>query len=347
MVALRWLGGRVSFRVRPKTLGVMVLMSLLMVLLWLLSIGIGSYALSMQALLDEVMSALGMQGPIADSQAALVMWELRLPRSLAALLAGGLFALSGALLQNLTRNPLADPSLVGISQGAAFAVVCLTMLFPEAIDAWREVSAFTGAMVVAAGVQSLSGSGHPLKFILMGIGVAAFFSALTSSLLTYGDIDAAMSALAWLSGSVHAVTWSEVGLLSIALLTTLVLAIGQARNMAALSFGVDMAVGLGVNSVWASRVQLMLSVCAAALATAIVGPIGFVGLLAPHMARKMTIAGPNSHLILTTFVGASLVLFADTLGRTLFAPTQLAAGLVTALIGAPLFALLLMRKQQG
>lgn len=302
----------------------------------------GSYQLSLS---DSLFSVFGQNQLLTDPQANLVIWEFRLPRALVAALSGALFGLSGALLQNMTRNPLSDPSLVGISQGAALAVVILTILFPDYIDGWREIAAFSGAVLIAVIIQLLRGKGHPLKFILLGIGVAAFISAIISTLLTYGNLQSAMTALSWLAGSAHAVNWHDVDTLSIAFLVIISMAFYQARMMSVISLGDEVAIGLGINLKKIMFMQLSISVGAAAIATAVVGPLGFIGLLAPHLARKITPTGPANHLLLTALVGAILVLAADILGKTLFAPTQLAAGLVTSLVGAPLFAYLLIKRK--
>jgi len=301
----------------------------------------GSYTLSLQ---DLFYGITGQVESLSDPQTLLIIWEFRLPRSLVAALSGALFAISGALLQNMTRNPLADPSLVGISQGAALAVVLLTIVFPEYIDGFREIAAFTGAVVIALAIQLLRGKGHPLKFILLGIGVAAFISAITSTLLTYGNFQSAMSALSWLAGSTHTTSWNDVAVLAITLLTFISLALYQARSMSVISLGDEIAIGLGIRINRMMFIQLIISVGAAAIATAVVGPLGFIGLLAPHLGRKLVNAGPANQLLISALVGATLVLMADVIGKTLFAPMQLAAGLVTSLVGAPLFAYLLIKK---
>ncbi|MGJ8582010.1 MAG: FecCD family ABC transporter permease, partial [Psychromonas sp.] len=190
----------VSLRINGYALLCSAFLLLLLLCLFLYAITQGSYPLSVH---DSVMSLLGQQQLIQDPQTEVIIWDFRLPRSLVALLSGSLFALSGALLQNMTRNPLSDPSLVGISQGAALAVVGLTILLPNYVDGWREIAAFLGAIIIATIIQLLRGNGHPLKFILLGVGVAAFISALISSLLTYGDLPSAMAALSWLAGSTH------------------------------------------------------------------------------------------------------------------------------------------------
>jgi len=338
MQTIRLFNQRISFRYAPRMLVISAALAGLLMTLFIASLVTGEYSLSIATIIHTLFQQ------HTDPQANLIMWEFRLPRSLVAISSGALFAIAGALLQNLTRNPLADPSLIGISHGAALAVVILTLMFPEYIDQWREVFAFLGAITVAILLQLLRGKGHALKFILLGIGVVAFISAIISTLLTYGEFNATMSALTWLSGSIHQANWTDVTLL---LATTLFISVGviyQSRTMAALHLGEHVAIGLGVKVNKASRIQLFLSVIAAAIATAVVGPIGFVGLLAPHLARKILKQGTLNHLILTALCGAILVLAADMLGSRLFAPTQLAAGLMTSLIGAPLFAYLLIKR---
>jgi len=338
MQTLRLFNERISLRYSTRMLLTTTALVGLLFCLFIASLLIGEYSLSIGTIINTLFQQYG------DQQANLIMWEFRLPRSLVAMCSGALFAISGALLQNLTRNPLADPSLIGISHGAALAVVILTLIFPEYIDQWREVFAFLGAISVAVLLQCLRGKGQALKFILLGIGVVAFISAIISTLITYGEFNAAMSALTWLSGSIHRANWADVSLL---LSTTLLISAGvlyQGRTMAALHLGQQVAIGLGVAVHKASLLQLFLSVMAAAIATAVVGPIGFVGLLAPHLARKILNQGVTNHFILTALCGAILVLAADMLGSHLFAPTQLAAGLMTSLIGAPLFAYLLIKR---
>lgn len=335
-----------SFRFVKLALMITLILSATLLTTLFISITSGSYSLPF---FDSINALLGKNQLLIDPEAQLILWEFRLPRSLVALLSGALFGISGALLQNMTRNPLADPSLVGISQGAALAVVILSVMFPDQVDYWREICAFTGAVAIALLIKGLSHQqgtqSHPLKFILLGIGIAAFLSAITSAFLTYGNIQAVMSALSWLAGSTHASSWRDVFSLSLALIVIGCLAIYQARNMSVISLGTEVAIGLGLCLKKVTALQLLISVAAAAIATAIVGPLGFIGLLAPHLARKLASCGPANHLILTALVGAQLVLMADIIGRVVFAPTQIAAGLVTSLVGAPLFAYLLIKKQ--
>ncbi|NDV01225.1 FecCD family ABC transporter permease [Pseudoroseicyclus tamaricis] len=336
------LEGPVTFALPTRALCVLGLLLGLVAVVLVVSLMTGSYALD----LPGVLSTLTGNAPsaIADT----VVWQFRFPRTLASFGAGALLALSGATLQNVTRNPLADPSLVGVSQGAGLAVVAAIVLFPQLPYGLRPVLAFAGALAVAALIQWISmrrTGGATMRFILTGIGVAAFISAATSAMLTYGKIDQAMAALGWLAGSVHAAGWSDVAVLGLALIVLVPALFAASRPMAALRMGPEMAVALGVR-VGRARVALItLSVALAAAAVAMVGPLGFVGLVAPHLAHRLARSGVGLHLGLSAAAGALLVGAADLAGRALFAPIQIPAGIVTAVIGVPIFVALILRRQ--
>lgn len=339
---LRSPGDTISLELPVRALAVLGLLLALLFGIGAVSLMLGSYPLDLGGVWATLTGA-------APSDAAVtVVWEFRFPRMLASALVGVLLGLSGAILQNVTLNPLADPSLVGVSQGASLAVVALVIAFPGADGALRPLYAFGGALVVAALIQWIAMSrrgGATMRFILTGIGVAAFISAITSALLTYGDIDQATAALGWLAGSIHAAGWDEVRMLS---LCTLVLAVPVAlasRPLSALRMGTEVAAGHGVR-VRLARVGLITtSVALAAFAVAAVGPLGFVGLVAPHIARRLARSGVGLHLALTAATGALMVCAADLIGRTILAPVQIPAGIVTALLGVPVFVVLIVRGQ--
>ncbi|TNC61814.1 FecCD family ABC transporter permease [Rubellimicrobium roseum] len=341
-VMVELVGGRLSLALLVWPLAVLVLLACALLLTGAFSLLTGSYGLSA----PDVLAVL--RGTLPEAVAGTVVWEFRFPRLLVAMLAGALLALSGAILQGVTRNPLADPSLVGVSQGASLAVVSLIILAPQADGALRPFAAFAGALAVAALIQAMSGArttGATMRFVLTGIGMAAFISAVTSTLLTYGRIDGALSALGWLAGSVHAAGWNEVRALGLVGAMIVPAATWAARPLGALRMGPEVAVGLGL-AVSPARVGLItLSVAAAAAAVAAVGPLGFVGLVAPHIARRVAHSGPGLHLALSAATGALMVTLADLIGRAAFVPLQIPAGLVTALMGAPLFVALMLRAQ--
>ena len=341
-LVLRSRNEAVAIAVPLKGAFVAVLLCVAVLVIVAISLMSGSYPLDLPGVWQTL------TGTPPDGTAATVVWQFRFPRLLTSLLVGMLLGLSGAILQNVTLNPLADPSLVGVSQGASFAVVAVIVAFPQADGPLRPLYAFTGALAVAALIQWIAmkrAGGATMRFILTGIGIAAFISAITSALLTYGRVDQALSALGWLAGSIHAAGWGEVRSLSLMALVMLPALIWAAGPMRALRFGPDVATGLGV-SVRVTRIVLItLAVALAAVAVSAVGPLGFVGLIAPHLARRMVQTGLGLHLILTALTGAIMVAGADLLGRALFAPVQIPAGIVTALVGVPIFVLVLLRSQ--
>lgn len=342
-VPLTGFGGRVALLVERRALGVLALLVAALAALVVWSLMTGSYGLGPRAVLATL------AGDAPEPTAETVVWEFRLPRTLVSAMVGALLALSGATLQTVTRNALADPSLVGVSQGASLAVVASIVAFPGLPAEARPLLAFGGGLAVAALIQAISlrrgEGGATMRFILTGIGLAAFLGAITTAMLTYGRIEDAMAALGWLAGSVHAAGWGEVRTLALCLALLAPLLLWASRPMAPMRMGAEMAAGLGVR-VGVTRAGLVaLSVALAAVAVAAVGPLGFVGLVAPHMARRLARAGVGLHLLLTAAVGALMVLAADLVGRALFAPVQIPAGLVTALLGAPVFVWLILRAQ--
>jgi iron complex transport system permease protein len=341
-LVLRSPAERLALRLPLRALLVLALLTVALLVVAGISLATGSYGVA----LGEVWETL--RGMSISRAIDNVVWEFRFPRTLTSILVGAMMALSGAILQNATRNSLADPSLVGISQGAALAVVTITVLLPDLPLGLRPWIAFAGSILVAFAIRSLSHTrqgGSAIRFILMGIGLSAFISSITSALLTYGEIDRAMAALSWLAGSINAASWNDVRTLAgwCAVLVPALLLISRA--MSAMRFGDAAALGLGAPVPLVRNIQLALAVAFAAIATSVVGPLGFVGLLAPHAARRIAPAGMAMHLLLTALLGALLVSLADLVGRAAFAPLNIPAGLITAVIGVPVFVVLLIRSR--
>ncbi|HEV7346515.1 MAG TPA: iron ABC transporter permease [Devosia sp.] len=334
----------IALRLPMRGVAVAGLLALLLLLVSAISLATGSYGVE----LGQVWETL--RGVTISRAVDNVVWEFRFPRTISAALVGAMMALSGAVLQNATRNSLADPSLVGISQGAALAVVTLTVVYPELGNDWRPWIAFAGSILVAIAIRALSHTrqgGSTIRFILMGIGLSAFIASITSIMLTYGEIDRAMAALAWLAGSINAASWGDVWTLlgwTAVLFPTLLLI---SRAMSAMRFGEAAATGLGAPVALVRNLQLAVAVGFAAIATSVVGPLGFVGLIAPHAAKRLAPTGMGLHLVLTALLGAVLVGLADLVGRAAFAPIQIPAGIITSLIGVPVFVLLLVRSRHA
>lgn len=339
---LRSKSERIALRLPVRALVALALLALVLLFICCISLATGTYGVALNEVIDTL-RGLSISRAIDN-----VVWEFRFPRTLAAALVGAMMALSGAALQNTTRNGLADPSLVGVSQGAALAVVTLTVVFPDVSGALRPWAAFAGAILVALSIQGLSHTrqgGSAIRFILMGIGLSTFISSITSALMTYGDIDRAMAALSWLAGSINAASWGDVWTLGIWCAVLLPALLAISRSSSATRMGEATAVSLGVRTRLIRNLQLAIAVALAAIATSVVGPLGFVGLIAPHAARRIAPAGIGLNLLITAMVGAVLVSLADLVGRAAFAPIQIPAGLLTALIGVPLFIVLMVRSR--
>lgn len=278
----------------------------------------------------------------ADPMTWNLVMELRLPRALAAFATGGMLALAGAMMQVLLRNPLADPYILGVSGGAAVGAL-LSLMFGLG-GLWLSGSAFGGALLSMLMVFALAhgrGDWSPTRLLLTGVVVAAGWGAVISFLLAISPDSTLRGMMFWLLGDLSQAGNPAPGLVILAL--GLGLALFSARDLNALIHGELKARSLGVN---VSGLRLRLYVLASlltAIAVTIAGTIGFIGLIVPHLVRL--VIGNDHHLLLpaATLFGASLLVVADTLARTAVAPLQLPVGVITAMIGVPLFLYLLRR----
>ncbi len=331
---------RISIKLQNKVLWVTATLLCMLCIICALSLGWGSFDMAPMDVIKVLLHP--------DEQTeSVVIWQLRIPRFLAACFVGALFAMSGAILQNVTRNPIADPSLVGVSQGASLAVVSLIIVWPDVPVGLRPPAAFAGGIIASLLVQTLAmgkQSSESMRFILIGIGVAAMISAVTSAMLTYGNINQAMSALGWLAGSVHTVTWSTCFNLAVCFAMSLPAIFWSIRPMSALQFGPEISIAFGLRLRRDRFLVITLAVALAAFAVSAAGPMGFIGLLAPQLAQRLTPAGTGGRLVLSALTGAVLVASADLIGRTLAAPLQFPAGLVSAVLGVPLFVYLIIQR---
>jgi iron complex transport system permease protein len=276
--------------------------------------------------------------------AALLVWELRLPRAVAAFAVGGLLALSGALLQVLLRNPLADPYVLGVSGGAAAAALASMLLGLGA--ALVSVNAFLGALVSMLLVFGLSrlGGASPARLLLTGVVVAAGWGALISLILALAPPGAVMQGMVfWLLGDLaHA---RQPGLGVAVLVATLAAAWLLARPLNLLGRGERVAAALGENPARLYLFLYFLASLATAIAVTLAGSIGFVGLVVPHLIRLLGAMDHRLLLPLAVLLGGSFLTVADTLARTVVAPVQLPVGVLTALLGVPVFLYLLATRK--
>lgn len=318
------------------------MMLFLLLIAIVVSLQMGSFPLKTSELLNML------QGQ-ATAQQELVLFSIRLPRLLLAMLVGAGLALSGAILQAVLRNDLADPGLLGLSSGAGLTVMALLYLQQRGIfmsGVLRPIAAFAGAALAAAIIYILSrkhGTSNPSRILLTGIAVNAGLAAVTLVLAMRLDRSLYDQAVLWLSGSLSGKAYKDVWLLlpwSICL--TLLLAM-RFKVLDVLCLGDEVATSLGID-VGRQRLLLMsFAVILTGASVALTGGIGFIGLIAPHLCRRLV--GPRHAQLLPccALCGALLVLCADTAGRTLLAPIEIPAGIFAAMIGAPYFLYLLMK----
>jgi iron complex transport system permease protein len=331
-------------RLRPAVWGALLAMALLLTVT--VAITIGPAAIRVEEVWASVLSHLGLaENPLTALRDGIV-WELRLPRVLTAAAVGAGLAIAGAVMQAITRNPLADPYLLGLSSGASLGAVAVLLL---GVAVALPIAAFAGAMAALAVTLALAGSFGaitPTRTVLAGIAVSALGSAITSLVVFWTATgDSYREILGWLLGSLAGARWPAVAIAFAAiLLAGIPIAIGG-RVLDAFAFGDTTAASLGVN---VNAVRWGLLVATALLTGAMVsvsGSIGFVGLVLPHAVRLVVGARHRALLPLSALVGAIFLVWADTLARTVFDPRELPVGIVTAIIGAPVFAVLLARRR--
>jgi iron complex transport system permease protein len=329
-----------SFRLdrrAPWVVG-MTLFIALALMIW--NVGTGDYPI---APLDVIKTVLRMETGNADYH--FVVNVLRLPRAIVAFVVGVMLALAGAVMQTLTRNPLASPDITGVTAGASMGAVLMILVWPNARSSALPLAALGGGALVALVIYLLAWrqGDSPMRLILVGIGLGAMLSALQSILMLRADIEQLQRALYWLTGSIYARTWEHLYALLPWFLVLVPVVLLAARELNALHLGDEVAQGVGVAVTWQRGLLLLASVGLTGAAISQVGTLGFVGLMAPHLARQLVGPAHEGALVVTGLVGGLLVLAADFMGRTLFAPIEVPAGIIIALIGAPFFIFLLWR----
>lgn len=327
---------------RPQRWPVRTVMALALLLFGLtLVVGLSLTQGSVAMTGPELWAALLRQG---DATHQVILWDLRLPRLMAALLVGAALGVSGALLQGMLRNGLASPFLLGISSGAGLVVVLVVTL--GLWQMWVPLGAWLGAILTTALVYLLAYQRGRLsveRLILGGVAFSSFFGAIQSLMLLMARDGQIQAALNWLIGSFNGRGWAEVRLVGPAMVVALVMACLLARQVNVLNLGDDLAVGLGTSLV---RSRLLIGAAAtflAAGAASIAGLVGFVGLIVPHGIRLLV--GTDYRLVLPfSALGGALVLSAaDLAARS--GPVELPVGVVTAFLGAPVFIWLLYRRR--
>jgi iron complex transport system permease protein len=331
--------GAASVRVDVRALAVSAALAGVTVAALVLSVALGELSLSP---LDVLGSLAGAGDPAVD----FIVLELRLPRALTALLAGAALGLSGAVFQQVTRNALVAPDIVGVAGGASLAAVAVIVLGSASGAASVPIAALAGALTSGALLYALAWRDgvQGYRVVLVGIGLAALMQAGVAYVLTEGRIFEVAQAYIWLVGSVNGRTWEHVWPLAAALAVLLPVLMALARRADALELGDELARGLGVGVERSRLMLLATAIVLTGVAVSAAGPIGFVAFVAPHLARRLgRPASLQALLPLAAASGAALVVVSDLAGRLLFAPTEIPVGLITSILAAPYFLFLLRR----
>ncbi|KMY42865.1 ferrichrome ABC transporter permease [Bacillus sp. FJAT-27916] len=276
-----------------------------------------------------------------------IIWDIRLPRAIAAALVGAFLAVSGAVMQALTRNVLAEPSLLGVSNGAAFALVLVLTIFPGLSKLETMFASMAGAGLAVLFVFSLSilakGGITPVKLALAGMATGMFLSSLTTSIALYFDVSKNISF--WYAGDLSTSSWTDVKLLLIMGTVGLFIAFSISRALTLLSLGEEITKSLGVHIGLVRTMGVIAVLMLTGSAVAVSGTVGFVGLVIPHITR-MAIGGKYGKLLpVAALLGSTLLVGADAISRTINAPYETPIGVLTAVIGVPFF--LYMVRQNG
>ncbi|EGT78225.1 MAG: Fe(3+) dicitrate ABC transporter permease subunit FecD [Haemophilus haemolyticus] len=308
----------------------------LMVLLFGLSIRLGTYTLSF----EEIWAAFK-----PDDKNYFTLMEYRLPRAVLAILLGGALAISGVLVQSVVRNPLASPDILGINNAAGLIAVSVLMFLPNLAFYWMPIFAFLGGVLSFVILWIVCGFNfRPIKMAIIGVALSALWAAISHYLMLTNPVEI-NTAMLWLTGSLWGRSWSYLNVVLPWLVVLLPLPFIFCRDLDTLGLGENKASTLGVT---VNKVQISVLVLAVALSTtavAICGPIAFLGLVAPHLARRLVGGRHRTLLPAALIIGALLLQLSDILARVIDPPTELPAGILTAIIGAPYFFYLLMRTK--
>ncbi|MGR3763252.1 FecCD family ABC transporter permease [Rossellomorea sp. NS-SX7] len=329
--------------VKKQRLLIMVL-SILILVTAFISIGLGYSSVSYDRLIPTLLG----NGSFKEE---FILFSIRLPRIIITVLAGMALALSGSILQGITRNDLADPGIIGINSGAGVSIAIFFLFFP--IDAASfayllPIVAFIGALITACFIYLFSYSKRngiqPVRLVLVGVGFSMAFSGLMIILISAAERQKVDFIAKWLAGSIWGTDWPFIWAIIpwLAVLIPLTLYKSQMLNLLGLSEPVSIGVGISINR--ERFLMLIVAVALAASAVSVTGGIAFIGLMAPHMAKALV--GPRNQMFIPVAIllGGWLLMLADTIGRNILEPDGVPAGIMIALIGAPYFMYLLLKK---
>jgi iron complex transport system permease protein len=347
---------RGGISMRPSALVTIICLVLALLTASVIAVTVGAAGIS----LARLPAALGLWTTNAAdallSRDQLVLWSIRIPRIAAAAVVGGLLATSGAIMQGLFRNPLADPALVGVSSGGAFAaagaIILIDSRYGESLRFMQNellpLAAFAGSLATTLllyGIASRAGRTSIAVFLLAGLAIAAIANAGLGLLVFIADDRQLRDITFWLLGSLSGATWSKTATIAPVLAIGLIACLSIGRGLDVLVLGESEAFHSGVNVERLKRVSIVLISAMTGVAVSICGVVGFIGIVVPHLLRL--VIGPAHRLLLpaSALLGAILVVGADTLARTIVAPAEMPIGILTAAIGAPFFLAILLRQR--
>lgn len=344
----RPLKGKMSFLIDRKAALLLLTLLIGTFMVLVISTGIGDMKINPLTVVKVLFGG----GPEMEK---LIITSFRLPRIIVALAVGMSLAVAGGILQGMIRNPLASPDVLGITGGAAVAVVAFLAVFSDKNNAltvsiaWLPLAAFLGAGIVAFLVYFLAWKNgvSPIRLVLIGIGISTLMQALTTLMMIMGPIYQAAQANIWITGTVYGSNWKNVATLVPWTVIFLLIAFIAARTINIQELGDEVAAGLGGKVQKQRFLLLMISTALIGSSVAFAGGIGFVGLMAPHMARRLVGSSFGALLPTAALLGGILVMIADLIGRTLFLPLEVPAGVFTAGIGAPYFIYLLFKTRNA
>lgn len=334
-------------RLRRSMIG-FVLLAILLAAFLLINIGVGSVSLAPGETLAMIFRGRADTGSMGHQ----IVWEIRLPRLLAAAMLGGALAVAGFLLQTFFANPIAGPFVLGISSGAKL-VVALTMIFSlqRGIvlgSAAMILAAFVGAMISMGFILLASGRLHKISFLIIcGIMIGYICSAITDIVVTFADDSNIVNLHNWSLGSFSGISWSNIRTITVVVAVSMLCAMLLSKPMGAYQLGEVYAANMGVNVRRFRAELILLSSLLAACVTAFAGPISFVGIAVPHLVKSLFRTSRPLVILPAAFLGGAVFcLGCDLIARTAFAPTELSISTVTAVFGAPVVIWMLLRRQK-
>lgn len=339
-------GRRHSFQLERRTVLMIILLAVANLAAVVICVGLGSKTISPAGVIRALLG-------IGDSSDSMIIFSLRMPRVLIAVMVGSALAVSGALLQGIVRNPLTSPDIIGITGGASLGTVVFILYFSHLSIRFMPLSAVIGAFAAALLIYLFAYRRGitPLRLVLIGIGMATALAAVTYMLIltaSFTPTAVAVKAFTFMTGSIFGVSWEkDVATLLPWIIVLFPIAFIYARHLNVQELGDEVATSVG-SSVHVKRtILLIISVALAGAAVAIGGAINFIGLMAPHIARKLVGPSYGGVIPVSALIGSLVLLLSDLVARIAFIPLDIPAGVFTAAIGAPFFIYLLYRHRNG